>query len=534
MPAQALYLKWRPRTFDDVIGQGHITQTLRNSLIQDRVRHAYLFNGPRGTGKTTMARILAKAVNCLHPDPALRPCDECAHCRAINEGRFLDLIEIDAASHNGVDDVRDLRDKIAFAPSEGRYKVYIVDEVHRFSPAAFDALLKTLEEPPEHAIFILATTEFDKVPPTIKSRSLTFEFRRVSASDVAERLARIADEEGVIVDHAALELVAMQGTGSVRDSISLLDQLIADPSQPITLDYAERLLGTAGARLVGHLVQAIIDQDPATGLDVLNRAIEDGADPGQFGRQIVEYLRNLLLVQTGGPSLVQANDEMRAVLGQQAGQISRAALIRAVRAFNTANGEIKGGWQPQLPLELALIESARPVQPEPVAELPALARERDAGPGPLPPPARSRAQAQAAPTPEPEPEPEPSGETPAISLSSLRNAWPDIIRKLKESRVNIPLAAQLEYATVHSVDGRVITLVVGTSAFKTMLEQRQDKLVEIIRKIFRVTMTFHIVLAGATAPRPVDDTIVDDPLIADQLSSGAEISQFEDNQGGMR
>src|SRR5690606_37656229 len=229
VPAQALYLKWRPQTFEGVIGQQHITRTLQNALRQERVRHAYLFSGPRGTGKTSTARLLAKAVNCQGEDPARRPCNECPHCVAVNEGRYLDLIEIDAASHTGVDDVRDLRDKIAFAPNEGRFKVYIIDEVHRFSGAAFDALLKTLEEPPPHAIFVLATTEIAKVPATIKSRCLMFEFRRVSLAEVVDRLARIAESENVSIDPSALELIAREGTGSVRDSISLLDQLIADP-----------------------------------------------------------------------------------------------------------------------------------------------------------------------------------------------------------------------------------------------------------------------------------------------------------------
>ncbi len=442
MPAQALYLKWRPRAFEHVIGQDHITQTLRNALIQDRVRHAYLFNGPRGTGKTTMARILAKAVNCLHPDPAQRPCDSCQFCESVNEGRFLDLIEIDAASHNGVDDVRDLREKIAFAPSEGRYKVYIIDEVHRFSGAAFDALLKTLEEPPDHAIFILATTELDKVPATIKSRSLMFEFRRGSMREVADRLQLIVDSEGILAEREALELVARHGTGSVRDSISLLDQLIADPDQPITLEIAEQVLGTAGNRVVGKLIQAILDNDVAAGLDLLNQAIDEGADPGQFGKQIVEYLRNLLLVQNGSPSLVDVSEEMRATLQQQAGQIGRATLLHALRSFNSAIVELKGGWQPQLPLELALIESSRPVHDEvPIAP---------PTPTHTPPPAKAKA---AAPKPAPQPTKVSAPEraaAPGVAFGDLQRAWPQIVEKAKET--NQPLAASLRYATPKTVE----------------------------------------------------------------------------------
>ncbi|MBN1562216.1 MAG: DNA polymerase III subunit gamma/tau, partial [Anaerolineae bacterium] len=306
MPAQALYLKWRPQTFEDVIGQGHITRTLRNALYQGRIRHAYLFSGPRGTGKTSTARLLAKAVNCEQADTDLRPCNVCGHCRAVNEGRYLDLIEIDAASHTGVDDVRDLRDKIAFSPSEGQYKVYIIDEVHRFSGAAFDALLKTLEEPPAHAIFVLATTEIAKVPATIKSRCLMFEFRRVSLGEVVERLARIAEAENVSIDTAALELIAREGTGSVRDSISLLDQLLADPDEHITLAMAEDILGTASGENVVELTQALLTSDAPWGLDIINAALDGGADPRQFGQQIIEHLRQVLLVKMAGDDLVDA------------------------------------------------------------------------------------------------------------------------------------------------------------------------------------------------------------------------------------
>ncbi|MFQ5436402.1 MAG: DNA polymerase III subunit gamma/tau, partial [Anaerolineae bacterium] len=243
--SQALYRKWRPARFEDVVGQEHVTRTLQNSVAADRVGHAYLFCGPRGTGKTTLARLLAKAVNCLHDDPAERPCNQCRICQAVNDGRFLDLIEIDAASNTGVDDIRDLRDKINFAPSDGRYKVYIIDEVHMLSTAAFNALLKTLEEPPPHAKFVLATTEEHKVPLTIKSRCQQFNFRLLTTAEIRQRLEWLAAQEGLTVEPEALLLVARQGAGSIRDAESLLDQLIIAPGETIMLERAQQVLGTA-------------------------------------------------------------------------------------------------------------------------------------------------------------------------------------------------------------------------------------------------------------------------------------------------
>src|SRR5512135_3099915 len=233
--SQSLYRKWRPQTWDEVIGQEHVVQTLRNAVTSDRVAHAYLFAGPRGTGKTTTARLLAKAVNCLEEELSLRPCGKCAYCQAVNEGRFLDLIEIDAASNTSVEDVRDLRDKINFSPNQGRYKVYIIDEVHMLSTAAFNALLKTLEEPPAHAIFILATTEVHKIPATVLSRCQRHEFRRIPVSDIVTELKHLAQGENIQVSEEALYLVARQSTGSLRDAVSLLDQL-ASTGSDVTLE----------------------------------------------------------------------------------------------------------------------------------------------------------------------------------------------------------------------------------------------------------------------------------------------------------
>jgi DNA polymerase III subunit gamma/tau len=457
LAGQALYLKYRPHVFADMIGQAHITETLRNTLVQNRLRHAYLFSGPRGTGKTTTARLLAKAVNCTYADASLRPCDQCAACVAVNEGRFLDLIEIDAASNNGIEDVRELRDKIGFAPNEGRYKVYVIDEVHRFSASAFDALLKTLEEPPGHAVFILATTELDKVPATIKSRCLKFEFRRVSTQEVADRLQGIAELEGLQIERAALELVARQGTGSVRDSISLLDQIVVDPNQPITLELAQAVLGTANHRAVAQIVDAICDNAAGRGLELLNQAIDEGADPRQLGGQIIEHLRAVLLAQTGGAEIVEGSEDQRAVYTAQAGRIPRGALLKAIRLWNQALLDLRASWQPQLPLELALIESTRPTAEE-VATV-AVAR---------PAPVKSKTSSK-----QPEPEAEldaddgdeidedeiiEDGEGKPITLTDIRNLWPSFLAQIRTRENFSPLANRLELMEAVALKGNLLSI----------------------------------------------------------------------------
>lgn len=357
--SQALYRKWRPLFWDQVIGQPHVVQTLRNAVAAGRIAHAYLFAGPRGTGKTTTARLLGKAVNCLWDDLSARPCNKCAHCQAVNQGRFLDLIEIDAASNTSVEDIRDLRDKINFSPNQGRYKVYVIDEVHMLSTAAFNALLKTLEEPPAHAIFILATTEIHKIPATVLSRCQRHEFRRIPLTEMVAGLKLLATGEKIQVETEALTLIARQATGSMRDAISLLDQL-ASSGKPVTLELAHQVLGTVTSQAVLDVIEALLAQDAAAGLEVIHRTLDAGSDPRQFARQVVDYLRGLLLVAVGSASQVDVTAEMRPQMARHAQAFGLPALLQLIEAFNRAAAETRSGWQPSLPLEIAFVEALAP------------------------------------------------------------------------------------------------------------------------------------------------------------------------------
>ncbi|MCB9458864.1 MAG: DNA polymerase III subunit gamma/tau [Anaerolineaceae bacterium] len=512
MPEQALYLKYRPLTFEDVVGQEHVNRTLRNSLKTGRIRHAYLFSGPRGTGKTTSARLLAKAVNCQNEDPGVRPCNECDHCLAVNEGRYLDLIEIDAASHTGVDDVRELRDRIAFSPAEGKYKVYIIDEVHRFSGNAFDALLKTLEEPPDHAIFILATTEIDKVPATIKSRCLPFEFRRFTMKEVVDRLSLIVENEGLKVEREALELIAREGTGIMRDSISLLDQIVADPDEVITLELTQRILGTASARAVRDLMVALIEQDVARGLHIINGAIDSGSDPKQFGKQVVEHLRSIMLAQTASADLLEASADDRQMFAQQAASIDRSALLRAIRAFNDAvNGDV-GGWQPQLSLELAYIESLQaPVEPMVPMSAPVAQQQR---------PASAQPAQESGPAYVP-PEPTQPGAPPVIPASEVRSNWVKAQRLIfqhapqaGEQVANLPNL--MEHVQVQSVEGNFVVLAASNRFYLEKLrdQTRTNWIQRALSRVNGIELLVRYVLADDAnrEPSPSPD-LDDDPLV---------------------
>jgi DNA polymerase III subunit gamma/tau len=463
--SQALYRKWRPARFDDVIGQEHITRTLQNSVAAGRIGHAYLFCGPRGTGKTTSARLLAKAVNCLHEEPAQRPCNECQICGAIRDGRFLDLIEIDAASNTGVDDIRDLREKVNFSPNQGRYKVYIIDEVHMLSTAAFNALLKTLEEPPAHVIFVLATTEEHKVPVTIKSRCQQFNFRLLTETEIIGRLEWLAEKESLTVEREALSLLARQGAGSLRDAESLLDQLVTIPGDTITVKRAQMVLGTASDEVIGQLTDAWIDSDGARGLALIHEALASGADARQFCRQMVAYLRQLLLMQAAGEMLTfEATAEQKQKMYEQAQRVARPLLIEAVKLFSEAAMTASSNWQPQLPLELAFVELL-PERPLPAATSaqPMPARQTAVQPE------SEQPEASLAAKPAPTADKEEVAETkiaPAgpLTLTHVKAQWRHMLDQVGRTHKNLP--PLLNMSKPLGVEGQTIVLGFDYPIFK--------------------------------------------------------------------
>ena len=369
--AQALYRTWRSHTFDEIVAQDHITHTLKNALRTGRFAHAYLFTGPRGTGKTSTARIMAKAVNCLAEDVNERPCNKCDICQAINEGRLLDLIEIDAASNRGIDEIRELREKINFLPGEARKKVYVIDEVHMLTPPAFNALLKTLEEPPEHVIFVLATTDPQLVPATVLSRCQRFDFRRIPHQDTVERLSHILQEIERQAEPAALNEIARAATGSLRDAISMMDQLLASGEEQVTLEHVHNLLGFVAGEAVLQLSEHLANREVGAGLTLINRLSQEGTDIRQLTRQFVEHLRGLLILQVGsdGASLHLPAESIQR-MQQQAGRWSGSDLVRAIRLFTRVENELRLGFQPQLPLELAFIEAAQDAEREPAPSKP--------------------------------------------------------------------------------------------------------------------------------------------------------------------
>lgn len=473
--SQSLYRKWRSQTFDELVGQDAITRTLQNAVASGKIAHAYLFCGPRGTGKTSSARLLAKAVNCLEPDSAKRPCNKCEPCRSIAEGRALDLIEIDAASNRGIDEIRDLRDKINYQPNQFRYKLYIIDEVHMLTEPAFNALLKTLEEPPAHAIFVLATTDPQDIPATVVSRCQRFDFQRINLEQSVARLAFICKEEDIKYERGALELIARQSTGSLRDAESLLDQLVVFSDGIIDVKTVQSLLGVMNTEAVANFVNALISGDMAAGLDNINKLVQSGADLKRFNRELVEYLRSLMLVKVNPSSAKSLELPQEAIeqMQSQSQQIELPTLVNLLKIFSQVDYNLKVSPYVQLPLEIALMEAllpsgnsgpqeSRPVAPAP-APRPALTNRTT-------PPVTTPASQTTQPAPRPATPPKPtvsetvSSEPQVVSSDELadgeldfdkvKGSWPQLLNFVQNDNKSI-WALLRESAPYSSAGNRV-------------------------------------------------------------------------------
>lgn len=362
MSYTALYRKWRPTSFEEVRGQDHIVKTLKNQINSGRIGHAYLFCGTRGTGKTSIAKIFARAVNCEHPVDG-SPCGECSMCRQIAEGASLNVVEIDAASNNGVENIRDIREQVQYPPTDGRYRVYIIDEVHMLSIGAFNALLKTLEEPPSYVIFILATTEVHKIPITILSRCQRYDFKRISIDTIAGRLAELTQAEQIDVDDRALRYVARAADGSMRDALSLLDQCVAFHfGEKLTYDNVLEVLGAVDNRVFSKLFQAVLASDTKACIREIEEMIIQGRDLSQLVNDFVWYMRNLLIAKTTDEpgDMLDMSEENLAVLKEEAAGVDTETLMRYIRIFSELSGQLRYASQKRILVEIAFIKLTTP------------------------------------------------------------------------------------------------------------------------------------------------------------------------------
>jgi DNA polymerase-3 subunit gamma/tau len=485
---QVFYRKWRPSSFSQLVGQDHVSSTLRQSLIQGRVSHSYLFCGPRGSGKTTTARIIAKAVNCLDLQDG-NPCDACANCRSINGGQFMDIIELDAASNRGIDEIRDIREKVNFAPAQGQRKVYIIDEAHMLTDAASNAFLKTLEEPPPHVIFVLCTTEVHKILPTIISRCQRFDFRRIGSELIYGRLTDITEAEGVNVDPEAIRLVARHSGGSLRDAENLLEQLVVSAADGVTLKQVEELLGLDNGESSLELVKYLLMGNTSAALTAVNRAAWGGTDLRQLHKQTIELLRAVMHLQWGSEDAVDLSEDVTAQLKELVGNLPAWRIVRALKTWGDVN--MRYDAPSTLPLELAVVEICEDTAPPAAqaapaaqpAQAPAAAPAQEtrpaAGQSPAqrrapdaarPAAARPAATAPAQPTSQRRPAPDtgPISELGVQWLAALK-----VLGRLKGRKYNLGALLRDCKANAVSLDGN--TLVLGFSN-KANLERMQEEM----------------------------------------------------------
>ena len=482
MAYKALYRQWRPRDFEGLVGQEHVSVTLKNAIMSGRISHAYLFTGPRGTGKTSTAKVLAKALNC-EEGPTATPCNHCRSCELINEGAAMDVYEIDAASNRGIDEIRDLRENVKFSPAQSRYKVYIIDEVHMLTNEAFNALLKTLEEPPAHVVFVLATTEPHRIPATILSRCQRYDFRRVGVRELTDHLTHIARESGIDATPEAIRLIALQSDGGVRDAVSILDQCSVLGNDGVGEKEVRDLLGLVGQEAVYRLYEAIADGDGATGLTVLEEQMVLGKDARQLLIELAGYCRSLMLFRAA-PNL---DSPVLAAYGRDrltadSRRLEHEALVRLVELFYEAANNARWSVDPRITAEMALLtacvrEPASPAAVEPPsrpAPRPLPRPEPKVEPKPAPaaaPVAKATASASSPPRPVPERSAAaPQGGTVALSEPDLDRAMEELLRKVEQAGKRSVKELLKDAALAGYADG-VMTLLFQ----RAMIRERVEK-----------------------------------------------------------
>ena len=551
MTSQVYYRKWRPSSFKELAGQEHVSTTLRQSVRLGRISHSYLFCGPRGCGKTTTARIIAKAANCLDLQDG-DPCNACTVCSSINEGRFMDIIELDAASNRGIDEIRDIRDKVNFAPVQGRRKVYIIDEAHMLTDQASNAFLKTLEEPPGHVIFVLCTTEAHRILPTIISRCQRLDFRRIPSETVFGRLSEIADAEGVAAEPAALRIIARYASGSLRDAENLLEQLVVSCPDGVTAPQVENLLGMGSDESALELVKYLLLGNTTAALSAVNQAAWEGSDIRQLHRQASDLMRGFMHLQWGSEDAVDLPEHVRAQLKELVGQQQPWKIVHALKVWGAVN--MRYDAPSTLPLELAVVEiceeSAAPAPavetppspparraPEPQQPRAAAPRE----PRPERPPPRERPAAAAAPAPNRSPAPQPAGATEGRTgsdSSDLWVQWNNTVKSLSRHKGRkYNLGALLRDCKVNSIsldDNTLVLPFTNKANLERMEEELEDpasrkRMVEALATVFGEGCEFKLTLAnGQQANGNANKTAQQSPLVRAALGMGARIIQEQE------